>query len=295
MPPSLATVSVVITSHNEGEYLAYTVESLLRHLPAGGEILVVDDASTDGSAERLPGAGRTVTVHRSTKRIGACEGRNFGARKSRGEIIVFSDAHIEVPKNWAPAMIAALRRAQAGAAGPAIVDIHNRESKGYGFRFIDAGLNTEWLGCQETRSYPVPLLGAGFLAMRREVFETSGGFDPAMVWGMEDLELSVRLWTLGFKCFLAPSVEVAHLDRSGMNPYYQYDWEEGLHNTLRLAFLHFGRERLQRVLQFYAADPTFPASMSRLATGNMWEVRHRLHAIRTFDDDWYFGNFNMEI
>jgi GT2 family glycosyltransferase len=286
---------VVITSHNEGDYLARTVDSLLRNLPKGGEILVVDDASSDGSAERLPVTGRAVTVHRFARRIGACEGRNFGARRSRGEIIVFCDAHIEVPRDWAPPMIAALRRAQAGAAGPAIADMSNRESKGYGFRFIDAGLNTEWLGCQQTRTYAVPLLGAGFLAMRREVFEASGGFDPAMVWGMEDLELSVRLWTLGFKCFLTPSVEVAHLDRSGFNPYYQLDWEEGLHNTLRLAFLHFGRKRLQRVLQFYAADPTFPASMSRLATGNMWEVRRRIHARRTFDDEWYFGNFNMEI
>jgi glycosyltransferase involved in cell wall biosynthesis len=91
-----AYVSVVITSNNEGEFLARTVESLLRHLPPGGEIVVIDDASTDGSVTRLPGAGRQVKVHRFEKRLGACVGLNFGAQHSRGEILVFSDAFCEL-------------------------------------------------------------------------------------------------------------------------------------------------------------------------------------------------------
>jgi GT2 family glycosyltransferase len=143
--------------------------------------------------------------------------------------------------------------------------------------------------------YPVPLLGAAFLAMRRDVFQAVGGFDPAMFWGMEDLELCVRLWMLGYECLLAPGIEVAHLDQWGANPEYQLNWEEGLHNTLRLAILHFGRDRIRRVMQHYADDKVFPTSLARLATGNAWTRRARLLAQRSYDDDWYFGRFNMEI
>jgi glycosyltransferase involved in cell wall biosynthesis len=49
-----APVSVVIVTHNEGELLASTVASFLASLPEGGEIVVVDDLSTDGSAGQLP-------------------------------------------------------------------------------------------------------------------------------------------------------------------------------------------------------------------------------------------------
>ena len=52
-PKHSPVVSLIVVSHNEGEWLRKTVNSLARTIPLGGEILVVDDSSTDGSVDRL--------------------------------------------------------------------------------------------------------------------------------------------------------------------------------------------------------------------------------------------------
>src|SRR5260370_34776131 len=105
-------------------------------------------------------------------------------------------------------------------------------STGYGQKWQDATLDTDWLGGQGKEPHPVPLLGGGFIAVRREVFATVGGFDSGMVlWGAEDSEFCIRLWTLGYECWVVPSIDVAHRFRP-QRP-YEVNWEPVLHNKLR--------------------------------------------------------------
>ena len=87
-------VSLIVVSHNEGEWLRKTVNSLAKTIPLRAEIIVVDDKSSDGSIERLVPRSR-VKVLRPTRRLGAARARNFGARRARGRLLVFCDAHIE--------------------------------------------------------------------------------------------------------------------------------------------------------------------------------------------------------
>jgi GT2 family glycosyltransferase len=291
------SVSVIVVSHNEGDYLGRTVESLLRSLPADGEIIVVDDGSTDGSSDGLRDGYDGVSVLRPARRLGAAAARNFGARQASGNVVLFSDAHVEVPRVWARPLLKTLERPGVGAVGAALTSMRYPQAKGYGLRFTDAGLNVEWLDLKSAKSYPVPLLGGFFLAFRRELFERIGGFDCGMgIWGMEDLEISIRLWTLGHKCLLVPGVDVAHLDReTGAYPAYQCDWETGVHNILRLAFVHFCARRLRRVVRYYSDDEVFPAALARLSASDAWRRRAQIRSLRRFDDTWYFRRFNMEL
>lgn len=291
------SISVIVVSHNEGDYLGRTVESLLRSLPADGEIIVVDDSSTDGSSDGLRDADDSVRVLRPARRLGASAARNFGARQASGDVVLFSDAHVEVPRVWARPLLKTLESPGVGAVGAALTSMLHPQSKGYGLRFTDAGLNVDWLNLKSGKSYPVPLLGGFFLALRRELFETIGGFDCGMgIWGMEDLEISVRLWTLGQRCLLVPSVDVAHLDReTGTYPAYQRDWETGVHNILRLAFVHFGTMRLRQVVRYYSDDEVFPAALARLSASDAWLRRSQIRSSRRFDDAWYFQRFNMQL
>jgi GT2 family glycosyltransferase len=292
-----ATLSVIVVSHNEGDYLRRTVESLLVGLPPRGEILVVDDDSTDGSADSLRGAYDRVQILRPQQRLGAAEARNYGARHSSSDVLLFSDAHVTAPGVWARPLLTALARPGVGAVGPILTSMLHPQAKGYGLSFTDAGLNIKWLNLKGSQPYPVPLLGGFFLALRREAFEATGGFDSGMVvWGMEDLELCVHLWTLGHKCLLVPSVDVAHLDRErGAYPAYQCDWETGVHNVLRLAVIHFGARRIRRVVRHYAKDKVFPAALGRLIESDAWRRRQRIQAARRHDDNWYFRRFNMQL
>src|SRR3984885_257355 len=284
------SLSVVVISHNEGKYLRRTVESLAQGLPGDGEMIVVDDGSTDGSTRGLHAAYEKVRVLHPPKRLGAAVARNFGARRASGKIVLFSDAHVEALSDWAQPMADALAPPAGGAVGPTLTSMLHPEAKGYGLRFADAGLNIEWLDLKGPKPYPVPLLGGFFLAMRRDVFKSTGGFDSGMsIWGMEDLELCVRLWTFGYKCLLLPGVDVAHLDRQPETyPDYQCDWETGVHNVLRMAILHFGSERIERVLRHYGQDEVLPHALVRLIVSDAWERRRRFDKARQLDDDWYF-------
>src|SRR5438128_592847 len=76
-------ISVVVISRNEGRELERTVENFDDTLPSGAEIIVIDDGSTDRSADRvMPRRGR-VRVQRIANH-GVARARNLGARQARG-------------------------------------------------------------------------------------------------------------------------------------------------------------------------------------------------------------------
>jgi GT2 family glycosyltransferase len=286
------SVSAVIVSHNEGDHLRRTVDSLLAGLSPDGEIVVVDDASTDGSATALASGYYGVTVVQTEMRLGVSAARNWGAAWARGDIFVFSDAHVTASPGWFAPLREVLTNPKVGIVGPVVGAMGQPESKGYGFRWKDAALNVEWLGWQSGEPHPVPMLAGCFVALRREVFNAVGGFDPGMVvYGSEDAELCLRLWTLGYHCVLVPSVAVAHLFRPS-HP-YSVPWEATLHNILRLAVVHFGPERTRRVVACLTSNGAFPSAFSRLVESDAWQRRAEIRAIRNHDDDWFCERFSI--
>ena len=82
-------ISVVIVNWNGGEALLGCVESLAAEATAGHEVIVVDNASSDGSAVAAHEAFPWLTVIDSGANLGFAAGANLGADHARGEIIVF--------------------------------------------------------------------------------------------------------------------------------------------------------------------------------------------------------------
>jgi GT2 family glycosyltransferase len=294
----------VIATLNEGEYLRRTVENLMATLPEDGEIIVVDDGSDDGSTDFINRLSDRVVLLRTPERLGSAAARNFGARHACGEVLLFCDAHVAAPPDWAPRLMGALQRAEVGAVMPAIRVMRyphdynstevSKEARGYGMRWCDAALSVDWLGCKTSEPYPVPLLGAAFMMMRRNVFAATGGFDSKIAsWGTEDAEFSFRLWTLGFECLVVPGVDVAHLFRS-KRP-YRIDWESVLYNKLRLASIHFGSERKQLVVEQLKRNPAFAGAISRLSITDIEARRTQMLDFRRYDDDWFFQKFQREL
>lgn len=86
--------SIIIASHNEGDLLANTIESCIETTAGMDyEIIVADDASTDGSAEAAARRFPMVRLHRNSKRQGASPTKHLGSRQARGEVFLFLDGH----------------------------------------------------------------------------------------------------------------------------------------------------------------------------------------------------------
>ena len=282
-------ISVVVIALNEGSNLRRTVENLQSTLNGNSEILVVDDGSDDGCADYLAAGDASVRLVRSDH-LGVAAARNFGAAQTSGDIIVFADAHITLQPDWWAPMVELLDKDSVGAVAPVITNQEEPQYKGFGLRLKSPDLSIEWLRREAEEPYPVPILPGCCLAMRRETFEETGGFDGAMIRsGGVDNELALRFWLLGYELWLAPQVEVLHLFRRRQP--YELRWDTVMHNKLRLAFVHFEQDRVSRVVEALRGHTGFAAGLARLAVGDASESRSRLASRRVRDDGWFFEQF----
>lgn len=288
----LKKLSVVLISHNEGLNLRRTVENLRDTLPSESEVLVVDDRSSDGSADFLSPATGSVRLVRPKRRLGVAAARNYGARRTDGDMIVFCDAHLSFPSGWYRPLLSLLEDPLIGAVSPGISDRGARHRKGFGLRPSGPELDFEWLRCKGNDPYPVPLLPGACMAIRRNVFRAAAGFDSKLIrYGVEDCELGLRLWLLGYELWLAPVVDIEHEFHDRIP--YEVDWRTVLHNRLRMAFLHFSSPRFGRVVDALSEYPDFAAALDLLTRSDAALQRSELESRRKHDDDWFFQRFGL--
>lgn len=297
----LGRVSVIIPAHNEGRNLVDMIPCILANTSYPDfEIVVVDDASTDGSgdlvADRFGGNGR-VSVTRAAG-LGVSGARNFGAQQATGEVLLFLDGHCYMPPGWMTALVEPLNDPRVGVVGPSFASLHegypSRDCHGFGAAWCDIGLEAEWLPQQGDAPYPVPLLPGGCHVIRRQDFDRLGQYDSGMVrWGSEDYELCMRFWLMGYEVVVQPQVVIYHLFRK--DAVYEVKTTQVLHNRLRMALLHLHRDRLVRVIDHYRENDDFAQAITWLFESDALDRRRQLHQVRCRDDDWYFGRFDCQI
>lgn len=190
-------VSVVIPAYNEEKWIASCIKSVLRDTYPHKEIIVVDDASTDGTSEilkQLP-----IKVIRNEKSVGPSSARNIGVKEAKGEIIVFIDAHCIVEdSNWIQRFLQFFQNPKIGAVG------------GYFKRKESKWGRPSKLG----KSPPSPrrLVKSANGAYRKVVFEQVGGFDPLIEWG-GDAALTYKVLRSGWKVVHSRDIMVIHAQK----------------------------------------------------------------------------------
>jgi GT2 family glycosyltransferase len=206
--PARPFFSVIVPVHDGGEDLGRCLDALARSTFRDFELLVVDDASRDGSAELA--AARGARVIRRSVRGGPAAARNDGAQAARGEVLFFVDADCELAEDALERSAARLRAEpgldalfgsyddRPGASDP----VSQFKNLYHHWTHQQAGgeARTFWAGCG---------------AVRRERFLALGGFDARRypVPSIEDIELGYRLTEGGGRIALAPDVQARHLKR----------------------------------------------------------------------------------
>jgi glycosyltransferase involved in cell wall biosynthesis len=285
-------ISVILPAANESVLLKRTVDQFVATLPPNSEVIVVDNGSTDGSADfLLNGYCENVQLIQTPDQLGVSGARNRGLAQAQGEIVVFADAHLDLPERWWQPIACTLQRPEVGVVGPGIGVMGKPErSAACGQRIAEAKLRVEWLPWKGVEPYPVPTLGGGFMAMRHDTLKRAGAFDVGMPqWGSEDLEICVRYWLLGYEVWVAPAVTVLHYFRKS-NP-YKVEWGAVTHNLLRVALLHFSQPRMIRVINALKGHDNFAQAMAYAVESEVWQQRAAFAARRVHDDDWLFAKF----
>ncbi|MFN8094406.1 MAG: glycosyltransferase [Vicinamibacteria bacterium] len=215
-------VSVIVPSWNGRGLLPPCLESLAgQEYPRERlEVLVVDNASTDGTAEWLSLEWPGVRVVRAEENLGFAGGTNAGARAARGELLVFLNNDAAA----APGFVRALVDGALPDAGIAAVAARIVEWTGEGTEFGGSGLSVLGLGYQRSSWHPafretaaggeIPFACGAAMLVRRDVFLALGGFDPAFFAYYEDVDLGWRLWLSGHRVLYAPAAVARHRRRA---------------------------------------------------------------------------------
>ena len=286
-----ASISVVVISRNESFRLRDTVENLQDTLPFDSEILVVDDASTDGSADFIKRRRTGVRLRRASG-LGVAGARNWGASRTAGETLVFCDAHISLSAGWWRPLLDATGDPRVAAAAPAIANMDDPARIGYGLTLSTSDLNATWLARTSEGPAHVPVLPGCTLAMRRDVFKAVGGFDAKLAArGGVDNELCVRLWLLGYELLVVPEVVVLHYFRADAP--YPVTWTDVLHNRLRLALLHLDARRVGEVSRALSGYVEFGQALLRVTDSDLVRRRTALAGKKIHTDGWFFEKFGL--
>lgn len=159
------TVSVVIPARDSARFLAEALASVSAQEPPPGEVIVVDDGSTDATAE-IAAATPAVIVQRQPP-TGVSAARNAGVERSRGDWIAFLDAD----DLWLPGKLACQLAAVASEPDLDGVFCHLRNE------FTEPELTRRLAAAEGV----LPGIHVSTLLVRRAAFRAVGGFDPTRV------------------------------------------------------------------------------------------------------------------
>lgn len=201
-------LSAIVPVHNGTATLPACLAALAAGTRPPDEILVADDASTDGSREvALEMGARVVALEPGP--AGPAAARNHGAAAAAGEVLLYVDADVVVHPDAVARLLGCLNREPAAAAAfgsyddappaPGLVSRAKNLTHHYVHQHARENASTFW---------------AGFGCVRREAFEAAGGFDESYRRpSIEDIALGVRLREGGFTIRCCPAAQAAHLKR----------------------------------------------------------------------------------
>jgi GT2 family glycosyltransferase len=218
--------SVIIPVFNKKELTLQCLEGLKKTLPAGAaEILVVDNASSDGSASAIKSWSVANSVHvkliQNPMNLNFARANNQGALEAKGEFLIcLNNDTIPLP-GWFEALLQPLKeQPDVFMVGARLLYADKRVQHG-GLLWVGnmpehEGRNAAYEDPATKKSGCKPGVTAACMAMRKKDYLMFGGFDEAYVNGYEDVDLCLRVLTHGKKIWYAAEAELFHLE--GQSP-----------------------------------------------------------------------------
>jgi len=211
-------MSIVVVSFNTRADLMACLLSLKKAPPTmDHEIIVVDNASSDGSVqavERIPG----VRVIQMGRNAGFAAANNAGIRESRGDLLLLLNSDTLVAPGAINRLVARLRATPAAAiAGPRLVDAEGRPELSFGGMISPLNewrqkhRSPEWVSAATAREQFVDWVSGACLLVYRAEAEAVGLLDDRFFLYTEDVDFCHAVRKLGRQVLFTPDAEITHL------------------------------------------------------------------------------------
>lgn len=252
--------SIIIVTWNGLDHLKTFLPSVLDTDYQKFEVIIADNASTDGTREWIRKHAPECTIITFDKNHGYCGGNNRATADAKGDILLFLNNDVRVKPDWLQQLDHSFEDSKTGVVQPKLLN-HLQPSH---FEYAGAaGGFIDWLGypfCRgrlfehiekDTGQYdeetPVFWASGAALAIRKNLFRNLGGFNEEFEFHMEEIDLCWRVWHCGYQVQYQPESVVYHLGGGSMpmgsprKVYYNY------RNSLLMLAINLQEHRLPKL------------------------------------------------
>ncbi|OQX21933.1 MAG: hypothetical protein BWK75_02065 [Candidatus Altiarchaeales archaeon A3] len=219
----LSFVSIIIVNYDGKKWLKDCFESLekLDYLKDKYEVIMGDNASSDDSVEYTKKNFPWIRVLQFDKNYGFCKANNLCAKESKGEYLIFLNNDTTVTKSWLKNLVDGVLSEEyviscackmlyypSNFNGKYIINTAGGKISPSGGGFY-TGMREE-----DKKIYNIPRYtgfgcGAGVL-IEKKFFIKTGGFDEQYIYGVEEMDLGLRVWMYGYKVLYVPMAVMYH-------------------------------------------------------------------------------------
>lgn len=216
------SISVIIISYNSENFIEKCLSSLLKNLPLKSEVIVLDNASSDSTVEKLTKFIPQIKLIKSSKNLGFATGCNKATQEAKGEYLFFLNPDTEINTPVLEELVEFYgSHPNAGIVAPKLIMPDGKtQPSAKKLPTIWGAFKEYILGIKNSYSQYVPegdnpqavemVYGAAIL-IKKDLFERLKGFDEKFFLYYEDADLCKRVAEIGKKVYYCPQVSVTHL------------------------------------------------------------------------------------
>ena len=216
--------SVLMVAYGAWPWARDALEALLASTPPVIEVIVVDNASPDGTADRLEAEVEGVQLLRNARNEGFPAATNQGAVRARAPVLCLLNSDALVTPGWYPAMRRRLDDPRVGAVVPMFLDLQGRVLEAGATLGADGWTVPVGRGldvADPSVSFPrdVDYGSAACMLVRTDAFRELGGLSEAYGPGYyEDVEFCLELRSRGLRTVYEPGARVEHAEGASSDP-----------------------------------------------------------------------------
>jgi len=227
-------IAVVVVNYNGRHLLDDCLRSIREHAEVQHEIVVVDNASTDGSLEYLATKSADVKTVSSGTNLGFGKACNLGVKAARAPYVLLLNSDARLQTSVRPALDHLRANPTAAAVGGRLWYLDGRLQPSVGLESTPARLVLSWTGLGRIRCFPsimrrmqmsgeyyttpqndVSWVSGALMLVERQAWDNVGGMAPEYFMYMEDVDFCRRVRDAGRRVDYIPSIAALHLEGGG--------------------------------------------------------------------------------
>lgn len=310
--------SIIIVSWNALHHLKTFLPSVAETNYDNFEIIIADNASTDGSKKWVREYYPEIKIASYDRNYGYCGGNNRAVPYTNGDILLFLNNDVKVEPDWLQPLATLFNDdPKIAAAQPKMLSYQSPDKfeyagaaggfiDRYGYPFCKGRIfdSLESDKGQYDEATDIFWASGAALAIRKEIFQDMGGFDEDFQFHMEEIDLCWQLWNQGYRVSSCPQSVVYHLGggslpmESPRKLYYNYRnslvmlWKNYSSRSLLLHFpLRLGLDKIAAIKELLSGNiPNFRAIVKAhwhfwISLDNTKKKRHALQKKRLNDEN----------